>query len=440
MAEMNSPITGPPINTCWEVVVYTPKTDSLQSHVATGVDSVYRQAENQYLRTYQALHFGGEETAESRVIRSIATSSPAPACPTHTDKEMAKRLSDYRKVAPTLENLSEEELAALLANATPLGKGCAATAFLAKAEGVELFIKKIPLTALEQRNPISTRNLFGLPAYYQYNVGSLGFGARREIEANKIATHWVLNGDCQNFPLMYHYRVVKRTTQPPPLNEAELEDRRYHVAYWNSQNAVGEREKAVDEASADVVVFMEKFPETLHAHIGEMAKSNALSERVLAKLELELTLVTNFMKSHGFVHFDTHFGNILTSGDHVYFADFGLAVSRRFDLSPEERAFFEEHINYDSYQVIKELVDHVIRPIPADKEGRAAWNSYLSTGRTNVSPAVDSLAERYRPIVLLFAKHIKNIVHDYSKRAQLPEPELTHHWTKLQSQGRGSVV
>lgn len=41
----------------------------------------------------------------------------------------------------------------------------------------------MPLTDVELRpeNVRSTANLFGLPTFYQYGVGSAGFGARREL-------------------------------------------------------------------------------------------------------------------------------------------------------------------------------------------------------------------------------------------------------------------
>ncbi|MFF2503082.1 hypothetical protein ACFVTY_06840 [Streptomyces sp. NPDC058067] len=49
------------------------------------------------------------------------------------------------------------------------------------------------------------------------------------------------------------------------------------------------------------------------------------------------------MNSRGLLHFDAHFQNILTDGRRLYFADFGLALSSRFDLSPSEAGFFERH-------------------------------------------------------------------------------------------------
>ena len=41
------------------------------------------------------------------------------------------------------------------------------------------------------------------------------------------------------------------------------------------------------------------------------------------------------------LHFDLHRHNVLTDGEQLYVADFGLAICADFDLAPAERAFFE---------------------------------------------------------------------------------------------------
>ena len=50
-------------------------------------------------------------------------------------------------------------------------------------------------------------------------------------------------------------------------------------------------------------------------------------------VEKELEAGTSFMNARGLLHFDAHFQNILTDGERLYFADYGLAISSRFDLS-----------------------------------------------------------------------------------------------------------
>ena len=51
----------------------------------------------------------------------------------------------------------------------------------------------LPLTDLELQpaHRHSTANLFGLPPYYHYRIGSCGFGSWRELEAHRMTTEWV---------------------------------------------------------------------------------------------------------------------------------------------------------------------------------------------------------------------------------------------------------
>ena len=53
------------------------------------------------------------------------------------------------------------------------------------------------------------------------------------------------------------------------------------------------------------------------------------------------------MNGAGLWHFDGHFNNVLTDGDQVYFADYGLALHEGFDLTPDERAWLRGHADYD---------------------------------------------------------------------------------------------
>lgn len=414
------------------LVPYNPNLPhiSIKDHIEASreatnrADSASRKVlEGRYLNTYKALHLGGKETSESRMIRSAIA-----FCPTHSEKDMAQRLSNYSKVARCLSHLSNEQLSTLLKSAKSLGTGTGGEVLSIEVRGVPVFIKKIRLTDIERENPRSTQNLFELPPYYQYGVGSMGFGVWREIAAHEMTTQWVLNGECQNFPLMYHSRVLERPPAMPktPTSE-ELEDRQRYVEYWDGSSAVGKRSEAAETASADVVVFMESLPQTLDKWLNvEGGKEN------LPRIERELNLVAAFMKSRGFLHFDAHFHNILAHNGHVYFADFGLAMSRRFDLSPDERAFLEKHIDYDRYYVVAELAQRSIVSTLKDEERESALDTYLSPERMTIAlpSTVESIAQRYRPIAVLMGNFFRGL-REHSKSTPYPEAGLAHEWTKL---------
>ena len=95
-----------------ELVVYSPlqpTPSSIEPYIFMNV------ASKQYLETYKALHIGCRETVASKIIRSMATN-----CPTHNEKEMAARLSNYNKASSYLNRLTNNQLERLLTTAKPL--------------------------------------------------------------------------------------------------------------------------------------------------------------------------------------------------------------------------------------------------------------------------------------------------------------------------------
>jgi hypothetical protein len=87
------------------------------------------------------------------------------------------RIAAHHVIAETLARLSDGELAARLAGATVLGAGIGGQVACMEVAGRPVFVKRVPLTDLERRHPGSTANLFDLPLFYQYGIGSAGFGA-----------------------------------------------------------------------------------------------------------------------------------------------------------------------------------------------------------------------------------------------------------------------
>lgn len=123
----------------------------------------------------------------------------------------------------------------------------------------------------------------------------------------------------------------------------------------------------------------------------------------------------------------------MATDNHVYFADFGLAMSRRFDLLPEENAFFEKHSDYDRYYVITELAKNAIAAV-VHEEDAILLDTYLSTKKMTIAlpPAVASIAQRYRPIAVLMDKFFQGLRRE-SKSTPYPKIELEREWNKLQN-------
>ncbi|MGB3295935.1 MAG: hypothetical protein WBB01_23375, partial [Phormidesmis sp.] len=81
-----------------------------------------------------------------------------------------------------------------------LGWGTNQTIFVGQSQ---VFVKRIPITDIEYNHLFSTKNLYDLPTYFNYGLGSAGLGAFRELVTHLKTTHWVLAEEIATFPLMY---------------------------------------------------------------------------------------------------------------------------------------------------------------------------------------------------------------------------------------------
>jgi hypothetical protein len=277
------------------------------------------------------------------------------------------RLARYGRVSTSLALLSDGQLSRLVDEAPLLATGIGGTAVSLDIEGVSVFVKRVPLTDPERRpeNAMSTANIFQLPTFYQYGVGSVGFGVWRELAAHVMTTHWVLEKRCESFPLMYHWRVL-RSPPPQATTPEEEEDLARTVAYWDHSPAVRGRLEAIASSSARVALFLEYVPENLNDWlIAQAARESDTLEGAYAMVEQELTSGVSFMNARGLLHFDAHFRNILTDGRRLYFADFGLATSSRFDLADAEQLFFETNRSHDRCYAVAHLVNSLLPTISA---------------------------------------------------------------------------
>ncbi|HEY8987214.1 MAG TPA: protein kinase family protein, partial [Streptomyces sp.] len=147
----------------------------------------------------------------------------------------AARLAAYGAVAARLALLSDRRLGEVVAGAVPLGAGIGGRSGELDVDGTRVFVKRVPLTDVELENARSTANVFGLPLYYQYGVGSAGFGAWRELAVHVMTTGWVLGGEYEGFPLMYHWRVLPDS--PPEGFVDEFGGIEGAVAHWEGSSA-----------------------------------------------------------------------------------------------------------------------------------------------------------------------------------------------------------
>jgi len=54
-------------------------------------------------------------------------------------------------------------------------------------------------------------------------------------------------------------------------------------------------------------------------------------------VDQQLLQAAGHMRSRGMSHFDPHFDNVLTDGHRIYLSDFGLATSRQFRSTAQNK-------------------------------------------------------------------------------------------------------
>jgi hypothetical protein len=316
------------------------------------------------------------------------------------------RVTANRAVAGHLARLDDHDIVALLDAATPgpPGIGGATTTF--DIAGERVFAKAIPLTDRERER--DTRNLFGLPTYYQYGIGSAGFGTWREIAVHERTTRWVLDGAFGGFPVVHHWRVLPRRPEPMPDS-----DREWFLGRWGHSPAVRARLAAIDSATAAVVVVMEHVPYTLDEWLkARVAEGPRAATAAFTFVEHGLGAATEFLASQGIVHFDAHFYNVLTDGHRLYVADFGLALAADFTLTDEERDFLHRHRDYDRCHIATHLTHWLVHTVAG-----VPWqdcHTYVATqadaGFPDLPPWAAAVATRHAPVATILGGFYERLI------------------------------
>jgi len=343
----------------------------------------------------------------------------------------AGRLAAHGAVSTSLAMCSDLALSELLDSAVPNGFGIGGKSALLDVGGTRVFVKRVPLTDLDMEPQYvrSTANLFGLPVFCHYGVGTIGgpgFGAWRELAVHTMTTNWVLSGACENFPLMHHWRVLPDFT---PLPE-ELADVERAVAYWDGADQVRRRIEGVRQSSASVALFLEYVPQNLHQWLGTQVEAGGeVADRACVMVERNLEAGISFMNAHGLLHFDAHFENILTDGQHLYFTDYGLAMSSSFDLSHTEAEFFHRHQSYDRCYTAAYFVNWLVTALGLcardDSDRRSALvRAYAEGHHSPRLPAqAAAIVSRHAPIAVVMSDFFRDFQR-HSRQTPYPSDAL----------------
>lgn len=338
------------------------------------------------------------------------------------------RLTRYAIVSTTVTLLSDEQLRERVEDATGLDTGIGGATALMQIEETPIFVKIIPLTEKERltENAMSTENVFKLPPYCQYGIGSPGYSVWREVAAHTMTTNWVLANHCASFPLMYHWRVLKSPERRTPISD-ELSDVSRMVEFWDTSK-MGDRIEALEQSEYSVVLFCEYIPYNLHDWLSEqIAIGESKAASALSMVDLNLRSAVSFMNANKLHHFDLHFKNVLTDGNRVYISDFGLATSSRFELSDSELNFLEANKTHDGCYVVTTLVNWLVTAL-VGTVNRTERIDYIRrcTERDELPEMMDSAAKiimRYAPIAVVMNDFYTNLV-SMSRTTIFPVEEI----------------
>jgi len=81
------------------------------------------------------------------------------------------RIKNYNKLNVQLNYISDDEIIKIIGKHKKSGFSANTTIEIDK---IKIFVKSIILTELEYKNKYNTSNLFNLPLYYNYGIGSYG--------------------------------------------------------------------------------------------------------------------------------------------------------------------------------------------------------------------------------------------------------------------------
>ncbi len=347
-----------------------------------------------------------------------------------------ERIARFAQLSTALALRSDRQLAQLVDGAEQLASGIGGTTLTLALDGHKVFAKRLRLTDLEllPAHQMSTANLFGLPTYYQRNVGSAGFGAWRELAAHVMTTGWVQSRQLETFPLMYHWRVLDGASSPGAApRPAEWTDVERMTRYWGGSGAVGARLRALADAKSSLMIFLEHVPFTLGAWLEQqLAAPRGTLESALAMVERALTVDIASMNKLGLLHGDAHFANILTDGQGLYVADLGLATSARFELSADEWHYLRCNASLDRGYALSKWVNWLVKSFAPAAAGqpsvfecvRAAAQRQARVPLAPESPSsVVEIVHRHAPLATLVNDFYVKL-HSEDRRAPYPHEQI----------------
>ena len=263
---------------------------------------------------------------------------------------MDERLKKYGKTSDALHYMCTDNLTKLILS-NVVGQGYGVNSVIT-INHTKIFIKAIPVTKTDLSNMYDTSNIHNLPMYYNYGVGSAGFGCWRELAFHIKASNYVINEQCPNFPILYHYRIIESKQIAAKSKKYKFEKESFE--YWGGNKNIEVYLKERSNTNYFIVLCLEYFPITVY-EINLIEKTKWYMSQIS-------TIIT-FLKKHEVIHFDAHPGNLVTNGKILILTDFGLVLDKSFNLAKPEIAFFNKNTNYDKATLIANISENIFNHV-----------------------------------------------------------------------------
>jgi hypothetical protein len=338
--------------------------------------------------------------------------------------KLQHRSKQYETISTHLANLSSVQLIQALGNAKPIPAGLGGKAALMHIADTPIFVKKVPLTDLEQlpQHFMSTASIYNLPLCYQYGIGAAGFHAWRELAVHTMTTEWVLNGECAYFPMLYHWRILANDHNESNIQfNADLEKYHQDLQYLD---VVSKRVEDLHQATAHIVFFVEYIPQNLYAWLSaEILKGEDRAETAIAWVDESLRIINNDLHARGLLHFDEHYENMLIDDGQIYLTDFGLSLSSKFELTAAEATFFTQHKSYDQVCAIVNLLQCIVTTFFGKEQWELQLREIIASKMDMLPAGMTAILKRYAPIAIVLDTFFKKLNKE-DKFALYPAVEL----------------
>jgi serine/threonine protein kinase len=245
------------------------------------------------------------------------------------------RLKKYYNLSKKLNYMSNEKLKTLLQSTISESEGWGENKII-EIDGIKIFCKKIPVANLFAKKQFETENLYSLPMYYNYGIGSSGFSPWRELLLHIKTTNFVLSEEMENFPLLYHYRIIDEN-----VGEIDRESVEEKVKIWNNNQNITKYLEDRELSSMKIIMFFEYIEHNLSKALSlqKISYTSALSQAFQ---------IIKFLNDNDILHMDSHPYNYLVDNNgKLYLSDFGISIDKEFNLSSDEILFMKNNSSYD---------------------------------------------------------------------------------------------